>query len=191
MQAELVLLAVEAQSLSDAMAAVTGMTELTHAAARLRGRIDHAAAGLRELVYGIMPAPLMEQGLAAAAEDLVDRIPVPTTLEMTLADGIPRPVQATAYFVLAEALNNAVRHSRARNVAVRLRHRDGLLTLHVDDDGVGGAHASGGLGLTGLRDRIEVLGGSMWIDSPAGAGTRISAELPCAPAAVDVARAQG
>lgn len=184
LQAELVLLSVEAQRLAGTEAG-TSPEERAQAAERLRWRIDHAAAGLRDLVYAVMPAPLVEQGLGPAIEDLVDRMPVPTTLEMSVDRNLPDAVQATAYFVMAEALNNAARHAGARHIAVRLTDRAGVLVIRVDDDGIGNAHPAGGFGLTGLQDRVEVLGGTLRIDSPVDHGTHITAELPC-PAALGV-----
>lgn len=178
LQAELVLLSVEAQRLAAAEHTTTP-EERTQAAERLRWRIDHAAAGLRDLVYAVMPAPLIEQGLGPAIEDLVDRMPVPTKLEMSVNGNLPEAVQATAYFVIAEALNNAARHAHARHIRTRLMDRDGVLLLEVDDDGIGNAHPSGGFGLTGLQDRVAVLGGTLRIDSPVDRGTHITAELPC------------
>jgi signal transduction histidine kinase len=178
LQAELVLLAIEAQRL----ARMPGTPQPTaEAATRLRIRIDEAAAGLRELVYAVMPAPLIERGLVAATEDLVDRMPVPTHLDVGLVpnDAVPPSVESTAYFVVAEALSNAVRHGNATKLAVHLSYFDQMLTVEVADDGVGGAHPGKGLGLGGLADRVEVLGGQLRVHSPDGGGTTIVAELPC------------
>ena len=178
LQAELVLLAVEAQRL----ATMPGTPQSTaDAATRLRARIDHAAAGLRELVYAVMPAPLIERGLVAATEDLVDRMPVTTRLDLSVgrdADLSPS-VQSTAYFVVAEALSNAAKHSKATKITVRLTRVDQVLIVEVDDDGIGGAHLGSGLGLRGLADRVDVLGGRFRVHSPGGGGTHIVAELSC------------
>jgi signal transduction histidine kinase len=178
LQAELVLLAIEAQRL----AGMPGTPRATaEAATRLRVRIDDAAAGLRELVYAVMPAPLIERGLVAATEDLVDRMPVPTHLSVGLDpnDAVPPSVESTAYFVVAEALSNAVRHGNATKIAVHLSYSAQMLVVEIEDDGVGGAHPGKGLGLGGLADRVEVLGGRLHVHSPYGGGTNIVAELPC------------
>lgn len=178
LQARLVLLAVDAQRIASDPAAVPSTRE---AAATLRAAIDDAAGDLRRFVHGVMPAPLQERGLAAAAEDLVDHLPLPTALEVTVPAGaVPPAVERTAYLILAEALTNAVRHAEATRLTVRIAVEDGRLVLEVGDDGVGGARASGGLGLRGIADRVDVLGGSLDLDSPPGGGTRLRAELPCA-----------
>ncbi len=178
LQAELVLLAIEAQRLAGMPGTPASTAE---AATRLRLRIDDAAAGLRQLVYEVMPAPLIERGLVAATEDLVDRMPVPTHLDVGLRpdDAVPPSVESTAYFVVAEALNNAVRHGNATKIAVRLGYFDRTLVVEIADDGIGGAHPGKGLGLRGLADRVEVLGGRFQVRSPDGCGTNIVAELPC------------
>lgn len=151
------------------------------AAAQLAADIDRAAADLRDLVQGVMPAPLVERGLPAALQDLVYSLPVRARLVADLPGRLPAPVESTAYFVVAEALTNVVKHARARGVEVDLRVVDsGVLRINVRDDGRGGATATpAGAGLTGLRDRIEVLGGRLRVDSGAG-GTHLTAELPCA-----------
>jgi signal transduction histidine kinase len=176
-QAQLVLLAVEAQRL----AGMPGTSPPSAAAAtRLRVRIDETAARLRQLVYGVMPAPLIERGLGAALEDLLDRMPVATSLDLGL-DGPPlsAPVQSTTYFLVAEAMSNTVKYADATKVGVRLTHLGQALIIEVDDDGVGGAQLGTGLGLPGLADRVDALGGRLRIESPPGGGTHIVAELPC------------
>jgi signal transduction histidine kinase len=175
-QAQLVLLAVEAQRL----AAIPGTPgSASEAATRLRLRIDDAAAGLRELVYGVMPATLIERGLGAAIEDLVDRMSLPAKLDLGPEEWLPGQVQATAYFLVAEAMSNTAKHAHATKIGVRLTHLERVLIVEVDDDGVGGADVGTGLGLPGLADRIDVLGGRLRVESPAGGGTHIVAELPC------------
>lgn len=174
LQADLVMLAVEAQRLADR----ADSPDTVAAAKRLRGRIDRTAAGLRDLVYQVMPAPLIERGLTAATEDLIDRVPIPTKLIMRV-DGEPsEALQSTAYFVVAEGLNNAVKHSRARGITVEIVSQAGGLRVRVADDGIGGARMNGGLGLTGMSDRVAVLGGSLRLDSPPGGGTELVAEMP-------------
>lgn len=176
LQADLVLLALQAQQL----AVQPGTPPATATAAvELRTRIDQAAAGLRNLVRSVMPAPLVERGLAEATEDLVDRIPVPTRLEFDVPQRLPTLVANTAYFIVAEALGNAVKHASASALTVRLAQLDHTLTLEVSDNGVGGARPTGGLGLRGLADRVDALGGRLRLESPAGQGTRVLVELPC------------
>lgn len=176
-QAQLVALALEAQRIAAAPDASPATVE---AATTLRRHIDSAAAELRHFVHGVLPAALLERGLPAAAEDLVDRLPLPTRLEVTV-DGqhLPAAVESTAYFVLAEGLTNAVRHARANELAVRLAASGGTLLVEVGDDGVGSAHLTGGLGLRSLADRVDVLGGRLHLHSPAGGGTVLTVELPC------------
>jgi signal transduction histidine kinase len=176
LQVELVLLALEAQQLARG----NGPVELCDAATRLRGRIDGAARHLRELVHTVMPAGLVERGLSAAIEDLVDRMPLPTRLDLGELDArLPATVETTAYFVVAEALANAVKHAGADTLTVTVEQAPTRLVIGVADDGVGGATQSDGLGLRGLADRVDALGGRLSIDSPAGGGTQLLVELPC------------
>ena len=176
LQVQLVLVALEAQRL----ATVDGTPAPTiQAATALRAHIDAVAAELRSLVHSVMPASLIERGLAAATEDLVDRMPIPTSLAVEIDGPLPTAVQSTAYVIVAEGLTNAVRHARATAVAVRLARCERTLTVEVRDDGVGGAAPGTGLGLGGLADRVDALGGRFRIDSPAGHGTQLLADLPC------------
>jgi signal transduction histidine kinase len=177
LQVQLVLLALQAGQLSHA-ADVTD--EYRHGAITLRQGIDSAAAGLREFVHGVMPSTLIEHGLPAAAEDLVDRMPVPTTLELGIGDdSLPQVIESAAYFVLAEGLANTLKHSRATACAVRLNRTVDRLYIDVHDNGVGGASFENGAGLSGLSDRIDALGGELRIDSSPDNGTRLYVELPC------------
>ncbi len=177
LQVRLVLLALDAQRIAND-AEVTPATQ--RSASALRKEIDAAAAELRRLVHAVMPAALIERGLSAAAEDLVDRIPVPTNLELQVPDqSLPPTVESTAYFVLAEGLTNALKYANAHELNVRLVLSDERLHIEVRDDGVGGASMADGSGLRGLADRIDTLGGRMRVHSPAGRGTQLVAELPC------------
>jgi signal transduction histidine kinase len=178
MQGRLVLLALEAQRIAGHP---TASERVIEAATSLRAGIDDAAGELRRLVHAVMPASLIERGLSAATEDLVDHVPVPTRLELGVEDGALSPaVESTAYCVVAEALTNAVKHSHAHELAVRLALADGLLLIEIDDDGVGGARPGRGVDLRSLADRVDVLGGRLRVDSPPGRGTHLVAELPCA-----------
>lgn len=183
LQAELVLLAIQAQRLGSSDGP---SVDIASAATDLRARIDAAARGLRELVYQVMPPPLIERGLVAAMEDIVDRLPVPTRLLIEVPGELPQPVQSTAYFVIAEALTNAVKHARAHRLSVTVRQEAGMLAIAVEDDGIGGVRLDagsasvqvGGFGLTGIADRVDSLGGRLTIDSAPGRGTRIAAVIP-------------
>ena len=134
---------------------------------------------LRELSHGIHPAVLTERGLVEALEELADRAALPVHVEVSI-DQRPSPaVEAAAYFLVSEALTNAVKHSHAGEVRIAVSRGQGLLTLEVTDDGIGGAALEGGSGLRGLTDRVEALGGTLVVSSPPGRGTTLRAELPC------------
>jgi signal transduction histidine kinase len=133
---------------------------------------------LRELARGVHPAILTEEGLAAALESLASRTPFPVSIEV-LEGRFPPQVEATAYFVACEGLANVAKHSEASKAAVTVVRRDGVLTIEVSDDGIGGALPVNGSGLSGLADRVEALGGSLRVESPAGGGTRVLGEIPC------------
>jgi signal transduction histidine kinase len=141
--------------------------------------LDHAERAtveLRELVQGILPPVLTRSGLRAAVRTFADRIPVP--VEMTVdMDRLPPAVEATAYFVVAEALTNVAKHSRASHAAVTARVDDGVLQIRVRDDGVGGARPEGH-GIVGLADRLAALDGHLRVESPAGGGTLVAADIP-------------
>ena len=176
-QVDLVLLALQAQELADA----GGLPDAAAGAATgLRRQIDDAAAGLRRLVHEVMPVPLEARGVASAVTDLADRMPIPTVVDTDLADRLPPAVESTAYFIVAEALANTVKHAGAGRAWVRLRLSGGSLEIEIGDDGQGGANPGNGLGLGDLTNRADSVGGRLRIDSPAGQGTRILAELPCA-----------
>lgn len=176
LQARLVTLAMKA----DRIACSPQARSVADDAAEVRAGLEDASEMLRGLVQGVMPALLIERGLYAATEDLVDRMPIPTRLELSPADGtLPDPVLSTGYFVVAEALTNAIKHSKAHELAVRLERPDGVLRIEVSDDGVGGARLGSGWGLRGMADRVDVLGGRLVLDSPPGGGTVVLAEVPC------------
>lgn len=178
LQVRLVLLAMQAQQVAkDPDIPENGRD----AAVALRVGIDAAASELRDLVHAVLPAALIERGLCAATEDLVDHLPVPTRLEMTFAGpGLSPVVESTAYFVVAEALTNALKHAQPTALVVRLARLEDDLRIEVTDDGIGGARIRAGSGLRGLTDRVETLGGRLEVHSPEDQGTRIVAELPCA-----------
>ncbi len=177
LQVQLVLLALEAQTIASSPDAPPATSAASEA---LRRGIDAAAADLRNLVHNVLPAGLHEQGLTAAAEDLVDRLEMPVTFESDVDEaGLSSATAYTAYLVLAEVVANAVKHSRASSLAVGLRRVGGRLLVEVADDGVGGARVDDGTGLRGLVDRVAAVNGSIDIESRAGEGTRVRVELPC------------
>ena len=136
---------------------------------------------LVEIARGIHPAILSQGGLAAALKALARRSAVPVELHAQIDGPLPDEVEVAAYYVAAEALTNAAKHARASVVHMDVTTDDGTLTLMVRDDGVGGADPGGGSGLVGLQDRVEALGGTIKIDSPAGSGTCVVVTLPIAP----------
>ena len=140
--------------------------------------VRSALAELRELARGIHPAILTEAGLGPAVRSLVDRSAVPTELDAELPGRLPDPIEATAYFVVSEALTNVAKHAAAGSARVALAVHDHTLTVEVRDDGCGGADPARGSGLRGLRDRVEAVGGKLETVSPAGGGTIVRASLP-------------
>jgi signal transduction histidine kinase len=148
--------------------------------AEAEAELREAIGELSELARGIHPAILTEAGLAAALESLVEHAPVPVRLHTELSDRLSPLVEATAYFVVAEALTNVAKYAAANSVELRATVAEGWLRLIVADDGVGGADPERGSGLRGLLDRVAALGGRLSIDSALGGGTRLTAEIPCA-----------
>ncbi len=139
--------------------------------------IGLAIEDLRTIAAGVRP-PRLDEGLAAALADLARGAPVPVDLEAT-HERLPVQVEAAAYFVVCEAVTNAVKHGSPSRVRVEASVANGELRLVVADDGSGGATVAEGTGLMGLTDRVEAQGGTLRIYSPRGAGTRIEAEIPC------------
>jgi signal transduction histidine kinase len=146
---------------------------------RAHDEAKQAIVELRDLVRGIHPAVLTDRGLDAAVSALVARCPVPVTVQSQLPRRLPPTVEATAYFVVAEALTNIAKHSGARAGSVRMTDRGATLVVEIHDDGRGGAAAGPGGGLHGLQDRVRGIDGTLRIASPAGGPTTLIAELPC------------
>ncbi|MFF0050774.1 ATP-binding protein [Streptomyces sp. NPDC005498] len=149
--------------------------------ALLDGAISDAQTAideLRELAYGVYPSVLTAKGLMAAIGSLALRCAVPTTVVGEFTERLPAEIESNAYFVVAEAVTNAVKHAEASQITVSVEVTDSL-RLTVADDGIGGVvdHVSSG-GLTGLMDRIAAFDGTLVIDSPPGRGTTVSAEIP-------------
>jgi signal transduction histidine kinase len=148
--------------------------------------IDHAAnearetmTELRRVARGIHPAVVTEGGLLAAVESVAERAAVPVTITASELGVLSVPVEVTIYYVVAETVTNAVKHSGASTVTIDLHRVDDRLIAEVVDDGVGGAVPSVGSGLSGLVDRVAAIGGTIEITSPLAAGTRVHAEIPC------------
>ena len=147
----------------------------------LDAAVDEVAAtiaDLRTIAAGVRP-PRLDEGLTAALEDLARGAAVPVELEAS-GDRAPPEVEAVAYFIACEALTNAVKHGSPSRVTVQTERSDDVLRLVVADDGVGGAAPASGRGLAGMADRVAAQGGTLALESPPGAGTRIAVELPCA-----------
>jgi signal transduction histidine kinase len=137
-----------------------------------------AIAELRELARGIHPAILTNAGLRPALRSLANRSPVPVRLERVTARRLPAQVEGTAYYAVAEALTNVAKHAGASSATIRATASNGTLAVEITDDGVGGADPQGS-GLRGLADRVTALAGTMSVESPSGAGTRIRVRIPC------------
>jgi signal transduction histidine kinase len=140
--------------------------------------LTRALEELRELARGIHPAVLSDRGLQAAVEALAVRSPLPVRVVEVPGERLPEPVEAAAYFVIAEALTNVAKYAEAKEATVAVRRRDGHAEVEVRDDGVGGADPTRGSGLHGLADRVGALDGSLSLDSPPGLGTILRAEIP-------------
>ncbi len=137
-----------------------------------------AVAELRELARGLHPA-ILDEGIAAAAESLAESSSIPVTVTASKVDRCAIGVEQTAYFVISEALTNAVRHSNASHIAVDLETARNSLSIVISDDGSGGAALRDGSGLQGLEDRTLALGGTWSLSSPPGKGTAIKVTIPC------------
>ena len=142
--------------------------------------LKRAIQELRELARGIHPAILTEAGLGAALAALADRSAIPATVREVPDRRLPPAVEATAYFVVSEALANIAKHANATSVSIVASSSPTTLRVEVGDDGVGGADPGGGTGLRGLQDRVAAIGGTLAISSPAGHGTLAVAEIPIA-----------
>jgi signal transduction histidine kinase len=137
---------------------------------------EQATAELRDLAHGILPLTLTRGGLRAAVDALASRMSA--VVEIDVPDGrLPAAVEATAYFVVAEALTNVAKHARAQHAEVTAQIEDGTLAVQVRDDGIGGARPDSS-GLTGLADRLAALDGQLRVESPADGGTLVAADIP-------------
>jgi signal transduction histidine kinase len=153
--------------------------ELVTLVDQLSAQLAQALEELRELARGIHPAVLTDHGLGPAIDALINRIHLGVQVELETDERLPAPVEAAAYFVVAEALTNVVKYAEAGRAGVVIRRRGPDLIVTVSDDGVGGASIGRGSGLSGLQDRVAAVGGTLSLDSPRGRGTRLTARLPC------------
>ena len=153
-------------------------------AASLEGaanELDLALAELRELARGLHPAALTEQGLGPAITAAVQKLPI--EVEISVPDvRLPDNIEATVYYIVLEALTNVARHAEATQAKVTIQLDDDVLRFEVTDDGRGGADPASGTGILGLRDRAEAVGGTLFVISPPGRGTLVTAQLPLSPA---------
>jgi signal transduction histidine kinase len=141
--------------------------------------LDHAERGnaeLRKLAHGILPRALTMGGLRGGVDAVVARLDLPVDVDV-IAERVPPEIEASAYFVVAEALTNVVKHSQAARAAVTASVRNGMLDVQIRDNGIGGADPNGH-GLLGMKDRVAALGGRLEIASAAGRGTSVAATLP-------------
>ncbi|HSD76413.1 MAG TPA: histidine kinase [Solirubrobacteraceae bacterium] len=153
-----------------------------------RRRLDHAhreiatsLEELRDVARGLHPAVLTGHGLAVALESLAARAAVPVRLTVAFDDRLPEALEVAAYYLVCESLTNIGKHARATAATIAVARIDGHVVVEVVDDGVGGADTERGSGLRGLADRVEALGGRLLVWTPVGSGTRVRAEIPCAP----------
>jgi signal transduction histidine kinase len=155
--------------------------EATDLESRLDGVVDGLVGvldELREIAHGILPAGLSDGGLRHALTTLAERSAVPVRLDLDTVVAVPEPIEVAAYYVVAESLANATKYADASVIDVHVRAVDAELLVVVRDDGRGGADIAGGSGLVGLRDRVEALGGWLWLRSPPGGGTEVEISLP-------------
>jgi signal transduction histidine kinase len=180
-QQHLVLLSMTLGRAELELAATPGPVRALVADAREQAR--QALRGIRELIHGIHPQVLTDLGLRAAVGELAERCPLPVEVAWDLGGDpdrrLPTAIESTAYFVVCEAVTNAVRHARTRRITIAGALSGGRLRVDVIDDGVGGADANRGSGLRGLHDRVAVLGGTLAVTSPTGGPTTVHLELPC------------
>jgi signal transduction histidine kinase len=147
---------------------------------KLEGELIEALAELRTLASGILPPILADHGLLAAIDDLASRSPLTVEIEEMAVGRVALSVEVAAFFVVSEALANVAKHAGTPVARLRVAQEDGRLLIEVSDDGVGGVKPETGTGLRGLADRVGALDGRLDVDSPAGTGTTIRAEIPCA-----------
>jgi signal transduction histidine kinase len=147
---------------------------LEESSTELKGSLDE----LRELARGLHPAVLIDRGLKAAIRILASRAPVPVEISTLPADPLPPAVEIAVYYVVGEALTNVAKYANATHATVSVEVAGPRVVVDVADDGIGGADVAAGSGLRGLSDRVAALDGRLGLESPAGGGTRLHAEIP-------------
>src|SRR5271165_4202906 len=155
-----------------------GLGGLEGEVARIAEGLSSVQEELRAIAHGIHPAILAEGGLGPALKTLARRCAIAVELDAPAPERLPEHIEVAAYYVVSEALTNAAKHAHAALIQVEVQPLDGTLRLSVRDDGIGGADPVRGSGLFGLKDRVEALGGTLTVNSPAGAGTSLDVELP-------------
>ncbi|WP_460777578.1 sensor histidine kinase [Nocardiopsis nanhaiensis] len=157
-------------------------SDMERTLASVHGQAKEVIGSLREIIRGIHPKVLSDRGLPAALPELADRSAVPVRTRVDLPRRLPSHVESTAYYVASETLSNVAKHAEATEVRLNASLDGDTLVVETTDDGRGGADPDGGTGLTGLADRVAVVGGRIWLSSPPGGPTRLRAEIPCQPA---------
>jgi signal transduction histidine kinase len=140
---------------------------------------SNALTELRDLVRGIHPPVLADRGLVGAVQALALAAPLPVEVSAEIDGRLPAPVESAAYFAVAEALTNVIKHARAEHAWISLRHDGDLLTARIKDDGAGGADPTGGTGLRGIERRLSAFDGTVAVKSPSGGPTELAMVLPC------------
>ena len=161
-------------------AEVTATPQVADLLRNAEQEVKLATVELRELAGGLHPAVLTDLGLAAAIRTIAERTDLPTTIHGAPRERLGETTEATAYYVVAEAVANACKHANATHIWIRVFqfHTVRMLRVSISDDGRGGARATNGGGLLGLRDRVEAVGGTLIVQSPPHEGTTITAEIP-------------
>jgi signal transduction histidine kinase len=144
-----------------------------------KSQLSDALRELRDLSQGIHPGILTDRGLGAALDELTQRVEMPVMLDVSLGERLPERVEEAAYYMVSEALTNVLKHAHATRAHVEIDRVNGVAVMRVSDDGAGGADATRGSGLRGLRDRVEALGGHLTVASPHAEGTVLEARIPC------------
>jgi signal transduction histidine kinase len=155
-----------------------GAGEHVHQLDEVAAGLDGVLEELREIARGLHPAILADGGLRPALKTLARRSAVPVDVDIHVEERLPEPVEIAAYYTVAEALTNTAKHAHATAVDIQVTESDGVLHIHMRDNGRGGADFSRGSGLVGLKDRAEALGGHLDLDSSPGAGTTLDVTLP-------------
>ena len=175
-QQELVSLMLDLRMVQASVPAELG--ELSGELSRIIGRLSGVMSQVQEISRGIHPAILSRSGLQPALTALARRSAVPVELDLRARRRLPEQIEVAAYYAVSEAMTNAAKHANASRVHVELGTADAIVRLAIRDDGIGGADPARGSGLTGLSDRIEALGGTLEVTSPADGGTTLLIEIP-------------